>query len=150
MLIGELLIRKKLVTKRELEIALDEQKNTGEFLGSVLLKRKYLKEEDLMKVLSEIFGVPFMSLTDKYIDWKLAMSFSPSLVVERRCLPFRENDHGIVVAILNPLDAQAISQVEREAKGKKISLVLVTPSDMEEALRNYQKRIASRIDKLLE
>lgn len=150
MLIGELLVKKKLITQRELEIALDEQKNTGDFLGRVLVRRNYLKEEDLLKVLSELFGIPFMSLQDKYIDWNLAMSFSASLVVERQCLPFRESDAGIMAAILNPLDASAISQMEEQAKGKKVSLVLVTSQDMQEALKNYQKRIAAKISKQLE
>lgn len=150
MLLGEFLVKKKLVTKRELEIALDEQKGSGDFLGSILVRRNYLKEEDLIKVLSELFKIPFMNLKNEYINWELVMSFPPSLVVDRQCLPFRESEFTITAAILNPLDALTVSQVEDQVKGKTVHLVLVTSLDMQNELKNYHKRIASKIEKLLE
>ena len=150
MFLGEFLIQKKLMTKRELEIALDEQKSTNDFLGLVLVRRNYLKEEDLLKALSELYRIPFVSLKNEYIDWDLAMRFSASLVIERQCLPFREGDFTVTAAIVNPLDAGSISQIEDHVKGKKVNLVLVTSADMQEALKNYQKRITAKINKLLE
>ena len=150
MLLGEFLIQKKLITKRELTIALDEQKRSNDFLGLILVRRDYLREEDLLRALSELFRIPFVSLKNEYIDWDLAMRFSASLVVERQCLPFREGDFTVTAAILNPLDAVTVSQMEDHVKGKKVNLVLVTSTDMQEALKNYQKRIAAKINRLLE
>lgn len=150
MLLGEILVKKKLITKRELEIALDVQKGSGDFLGMILVRRNYLKEEDLIKVLSELFKIPFVNLKNEYIDWEFAMSFSPSLVVDRQCLPFRAGEFTITAAILNPLDALTVSQLEDQAKGKKVYLVLVTFADMQDELNNYHKRISSKIEKLLE
>ena len=150
MLLGELLIQKKLITKSQLELALDEQKITHDFLGLILVRKQYLKEEDLLKSLSELYRIPFISLKNEHINWDLAMSFPASVVMDRKCLPFRETDFGVSVAILNPLDAVAISQIEEQARNKKINLVLVTSLDMEEALKAYQKRTAERIRKMLE
>ena len=150
MQLGELLIKRKLITKNELELALDEQKLTRDFLGLILVRRQYLKEENLLKALSELYRIPFMSLKNEYINWDLAMSFPASVVLDRKCLPFRETDFGISVAILNPLDAVAISQIEEQARNKKINLVLVTSLDMEEVLKAYQKRTAEKIRKMLE
>ena len=61
MLIGEFLIKKKLITKMQLEFALDEQVRTNDFLGLVLIRRGYLKEEDLLKALSELYKIPFVN-----------------------------------------------------------------------------------------
>ena len=149
MLIGEYLIKKSLITNKELQIALDEQKNTGDFLGQVLIQHHFLKEEDLLKAVSELFRIPFVSLKNEYIDWDLAMRFSASLVVERNCLPFRETALTITVAILSPLDAATVSRIEEQTEHKKAELVLVTSADMREALKIYQTRVAAKIKKLL-
>ncbi len=150
MLLGELLIQKKLITQAELEVALAEQKTSHDFLGMILVRRQYLKEEDLVKALSELYHLPVTSLKNEHIDWTLAMSFSPSVIQDNKCLPFRETDHGITVAILNPLDVAGVGQIEEQARNKKINLVLVTTADMQTALKEYQRRVAERIKKMFE
>lgn len=150
MLLGELLIQKKLITQAELEIALDEQKTNHDFLGAILVKRRYLREEDLLKTLSELFRMPLITLKNEPINWDLAMTFSASVVLDKKCLPFREDDFGITVAILNPLDVGAVSQISEQARNKKINLVLVTNADMQEALKSYQQRVNDKIKKMLE
>ncbi|OIO37165.1 MAG: hypothetical protein AUJ72_05105 [Candidatus Omnitrophica bacterium CG1_02_46_14] len=150
MLLGEFLIQKKLIAKRDLDLALNEQKRTHDFLGMILVRNKSIKEEEFLKALSELFHIPFISLKHEYIDWDLAMSFSASVVLDRKCLPFRENDFGISVAILNPLDVTAISQIEAQARDKKVNLILVTSYDMQDALKTYQKRVADKINKMFE
>lgn len=149
-LLGQLLIQKGLITDKQLEDALGEQRQTREFLGSILVKRGWISEERLLKTLAEQFEIPFVCLKDRYIDWDLAMSFSSSLIVDRQCLPVSKDETGLTVAITNPLDAEAISQVEGEARGLKIHLILVSTGDMQDALKIYRERLSARIKKLLE
>jgi len=56
----------------------------------------------------------------------------------------------LTVAIVNPLDAQAVSLVEEQVKGVRVRLVLASQSDMREALKIYREHNAARIKKLLE
>ena len=149
-LLGELLVGKKLITQDQLDIALRDQKLTREFLGSILVKRGYVKEEDLLKALADQFQIPYIRLTEQYIDWNAAMKFSSNFVTTRKVLPVKEDDKGITVAITNPLDAIAVSEAEKEARGEKVNLILVSSGDMAAALRQYQERVAARIKKLLE
>ncbi len=150
MLLGEYLVQHKLLSQDDLERALEEQKKSGEFLGYILLRRKVIKEEDLLKALAVQFHMPFVRLKDQYIDWKVATRFSSSLVVDRHCLPFREDDAGITVAITNPLDAGVVEEAEREAGNLKVRVVLVSTSDMREAVQTFQQRMAEKIKKMLE
>lgn len=149
MLLGEILIEKKLIKKDQLQIALDEQRKTQEFLGMILVRKKFIAEEDLMKVLSEVFRIPYVRLKSEDIDWAVAMRFSASLVLDNRCVPVREDDQGWTVAITNPLDAEVISRIEEEA-GQTVSLVLVSSVDMDAALRGYREQVAQKIKKLLD
>ncbi|MGH7272861.1 MAG: type II secretion system protein GspE, partial [Nitrospiria bacterium] len=66
--IGEILLEKKLVTQEELSRALTEQEQTGEFLGSTLMKMGCISEEQLLQSLSEQLNIPFVNLKDIAID----------------------------------------------------------------------------------
>src|SRR3990172_8932103 len=49
--IGEQLIEAGLITEEQLGIALNEQKKTGELIGSILFSRGFISQKDLFKVL---------------------------------------------------------------------------------------------------
>ncbi len=149
-LLGELLIQKNLLKADQLALALEEQKGTREFLGAVLIRKGFVSEADLLKVLSEQFNLPAVELRMTKIDWAVASRFTASLVIDHECLPFRQDDLGLTVAIVNPLDAQAISIVEDQVKGVRVRLVLASQSDMREVLKVYREHNAARIKKLLE
>lgn len=149
MRLGELLVEKKMLTEEQLQLALEEQLLTKEFLGEIVVRHGLVSEEDLMKVLSEQFGIPCMKLRPSQVDWDTALHFSPA-VMERHCLPIRSINGGVLLAITNPLDAEAVSLAEREAGRGAVKTVLVTLSDMKEVLEIYTRRRKAGIKKLLE
>ena len=149
MLIGELLVQKGLIRKSQLDIALAEQKKTREFLSVVLNRLGFLQEEDLLKALSEQFELPYVSLKTQYVDWPLVLRFSPSLVVDRRVFPYKTDKGMVVAALSNPLDVDAISQLETEASPLGIKVVLTTTADLNQAIAAYKEHTADRAKKLL-
>jgi type IV pilus assembly protein PilB len=149
MLIGELLVQKGLIRKSQLDIALAEQKKTGEFLGAVLNRLGFLQEEDLLKALSEQFELPYVALKTQYVDWPLVLRFSPSLVVDRRVFPYKTDKGTVVAALSNPLDVDAISQLESEASPLGIKVVLTASADLNQAIAAYKEHMADRAKKLL-
>ena len=142
--LGEILIEKSLIGPEQLKDALTEQRRTKEFLGSILLKKKYIAEKDLLKALSDQFGIPVVKIKDKYIDWNFVRRFSPSLILENKCLPIKGDDVSVTVAITNPLDAWAIKKAEDETKGFILKLVLVSEEDMSDAIERYQQYVRSK------
>ena len=150
MLLGEYLIKKKLITEQQLQMALEEQKITSDFLGVILMKKNYIKEEDLMEALSDQFNIPFVELRLNAIDWNAALRFNSELVIDHSCLPVREDENTLWIAINNPLDAFAISESERLARPKGVRLVLVSSKEMKAALVVYKEKAALRLKKSLE
>lgn len=150
MLLGELLIQKKLLTKAQLEAALDEQSGTREFLGSILVKRRFIREEELLTVLSEQFHIPLIKLSPTAVDWDVAVRFTSSLVVDHLSLPYRQDEKGVWLAVVDPLDAQAVSMTEEQAKGQHVRTALISRGEMEELIRIYKAKMAERIKKLLQ
>lgn len=55
--LGELLVAKSLVTQDELELALEEQADTGRLLGAILVERGYVSGPALAIALAEQYGV---------------------------------------------------------------------------------------------
>ncbi len=55
--LGELLVSKGLVAKDELELALEEQADTGRLLGAILVERGYVSGPALAVALAEQYGV---------------------------------------------------------------------------------------------
>jgi type IV pilus assembly protein PilB len=143
--LGDILIRKGWITSQQLNEALEEQRRAHEFLGSILLKKKFITEQQLVETLSEQFKIPWLGLENYYVEWDLTMKFSPSLILEHRCFPLREEREAVVVAMVNPLDAWALSKAESEAQSRKVKFVLVRESDMREMQRRYRQHVLIHI-----
>lgn len=57
--LGELLINSGIINEEQLQLALNEQKNTEEPLGKILVRMGFAKEEDIINVLKGILVVIF-------------------------------------------------------------------------------------------
>lgn len=141
--LGEILIEKGLLTPEGLKEALKEQGRTNDYLGNILIKKGLIRENDLLPAISEQTGFPQVELKNQYIDWQTAKSFSASLVIDYRYLPFKRDDSSVTIAVTNPFDIWALKKAEEEAMGLKLNLVLVSRRDMDEAIQRYKKYIGT-------
>lgn len=143
--IGEIIIGRHLLTQEQMQEAIKEQSKTGEYIGKILVRKGWLSEKELLSVLSEQFGLPLVDLKNKYIDWDLVKNFSASLITDYRCFPFQKSASSITVAITNPFDVWGKKEIEEQARGSAINFVLVSESDMQEAIHRYKKYIGKYI-----
>ena len=60
--LGELLVRAGLITARQLDEALAEQRRVGKRLGSVLVELGLVSETQVTQILSQQLSVPWVSL----------------------------------------------------------------------------------------
>jgi hypothetical protein len=147
--IGEILIEKRMITEAQLHDALSDQRFSDKFLGMILMERGLITDRELAEVLSEQFGIPLVDLKQEHIDMELARKYSTSVVIDHKCFPFKQDDSAVTVAIVNPLNAVAISKIEEEAFPRKVNLVLVNDSDLTELIKNYRQYISRNIQHLL-
>jgi hypothetical protein len=146
--LGEILISKNLINLRQLKEAVEEQAKGQEFIGTILIRKKFLQPEGLLGALSEQFNIPVTSLKNRYFDWNFIKTFSSESIINYRCFPLEHDDAHLVMAITNPLDIWAIKKAEEEAMGLKLELALVSEEDMEEAISRYQEYLKGSIDNL--
>jgi hypothetical protein len=148
--LGEILREKGLITEAQLTEALAIQATTKEYLGSIFVKRNMVAEKDLMRALSEQFGIPLVSLKNLKIDWDVCVRYYTTVSAQQKALPIHQDEDNVVVAIRDPLDLISLGSIEQTVRPKKIQLVLVCESELEEFLAEVRRRSRSQMKSLLE
>jgi type IV pilus assembly protein PilB len=143
--LGELLIEQGLLTSAQLERALDHQRMTKEFLGVILVRLNLVPAKKLLAILSEQFGMPCESLTPERVDWTVVDQFPSSVLSSENCFPIRADAESVTVAIVNPLDAWALSAIEHAVKFRRVKPILVLQEELANVQQAYRQRSVQRI-----
>src|SRR4030067_2797870 len=111
--IGEILRRLSQVGEKEIEEALDIQREKGHRIGEILLRSKHIKEVDLLKALSIQFQIPFLqNLTEEEIDKALVSSVPISFLKRHILLPYHRENSSVKLAISDPLNISPIDDLK--------------------------------------
>ena len=143
--LGAILMRRGLVTQGQLERALQRQRESGAFLGVILVEQGILQPNMLLEVLSEQFGIPCDSITPADVDWRIARQFPASCFTDGKCFPIRADANSVTVAIADPLDAWLLSSMEGVIKFRTIKPVLVLPQELKAVSQAYKRQILQGI-----
>ncbi|HEX3035403.1 MAG TPA: hypothetical protein VHT73_09750 [Thermodesulfobacteriota bacterium] len=115
--LGELLVEAGLITKKQLEYALDQQwRNFNlEKLGQILISLKCIDEDTLIEFLGKQYGTPGINLLRQRIDEK-ALYIIPREIAEKYNVisvgfRLRGTIKRLVVAMANPLDLEVIDTI---------------------------------------
>lgn len=115
--LGELLVEQGVLTPEQLETALAQQRSSGVRLGKILIGQGLLSERSLAVALSRQLRVHYVDLRGTEIEPETARRLSESQVRRLRALPIRQsgrrNADPVVVGFVDPLDMDALAEVER-------------------------------------
>jgi type II secretory ATPase GspE/PulE/Tfp pilus assembly ATPase PilB-like protein len=152
--IGDLLMSEGLIDKTQLAVALAEQRQWGHRVGVELVRLGFVVEEELIRVLGRQMGLPIVRLAGKRVDREILDLVPQSLAEKHRCIPlfFREEGGSGVLqlAVEDPANVEALDEL-RFALDLKFTPVLVSPTDLDDALRrNYRGVTEQAAAELLE
>lgn len=106
------MIERKVIVPDQLQKALEYQKVNGGLIGEILVQLGFSKEEDIAQVLTAQYGFPYLPLSNYDIDGDV-VKVIPEQVARQYCLiPIDKIGNNLTVAMSNPLNAQAIEDVE--------------------------------------
>ena len=137
--LGELLVRKGLITEAQLREALKEQARTGERLGQVLLRRGYLKEEDLVRALATQQQAEVVHLGQVEADPEAVALVGGRFARKHLVFPYRLDGHRLYVAMANPGDLKLIDEL-RYMTGREVVPQLASDSEILHALNRARGR----------
>ena len=115
--LGSHLIAAGLVSGEQVDLALAEQRRTGQRLGEILVGQGVLFEEDLARTLAEISGMPFQDLNLDPPDPTVFDALPEAFFRRRSVLPVRRVKGALVMAILDPRDIQTLDDLRTLVPG---------------------------------
>lgn len=138
--LGDLLVELGLVTRSELEAALDAQREAGggKALGEFLVDNGYVEEHKLVEVLSFQLGYPCVDPHLAEIDRTLLAQAAPGLYSGHGFIPFARQDGQVLVAFSDPLDRSAL-QAARKVFGPDLAVAIATKRAISDAVALYER-----------
>ena len=135
-LLGEVLLERGLVTKEQLDHALRVQVGGMRRLGYILVRMKLLTGEGLTEALSAQLKLPIVKIEDEYRDNAKAV-LPRHLCRKYSVLPLSlETDNVVRLAMADPLDGVAISDVENYT-GHVVQPALARLHDIDQAIPSH-------------
>lgn len=120
----EVLLDAGKVTKDQLERALKKQAETGEFLGEILVREGILDERSLTSFLAKYCRIPHLSLLDYLIDKDVVKLIPKDVCLRYRLLPIDQLGQNLTVAMVNPLNGEALDTVRELCPALRIKPIL--------------------------
>jgi type IV pilus assembly protein PilB len=110
--LGQMLLEAGLINEGTLAQALEEQKKSGGKLGKILIRKNFIKEQDLVNSLSRQLGIekfsPYIHPLDLNVQSLIPLDFAQKNLI----CPIRKKGRLLTVALCDPLDITLLDTVE--------------------------------------
>jgi type IV pilus assembly protein PilB len=148
--IGELFIRKGLITNEQLQSALEKQKQLGghKQLGDLLVSMGAVTERDRVRVLGEHWGVSYVDLSETTIEPQIAQLISQDLARRYKVIPLVVENNRLRLAMKNPLDIFATDEI-RLITGKEVDPVIATEEDILLAIQESYRASGDAVEEVM-
>ncbi len=137
--IGDLLVQNKIISENQLMEALKQQKSTGRKLGRMLIDLGFVQEKQLLDLLSEQLGIPFIEIEGLEVDSNL-ISLIPETMARRfRVMVLRRDLNGLLVGMADPTDIFAYDEVSRVLR-QSFNIAVIRESSLLDKLDSAYRR----------
>jgi len=136
--LGELLIEQGVLTRAQLDEALQRQREKGHnrLLGEVLTEMSFATEEQIIEALARCYGVPFARLSPRIADPRVTESLPREFIEQHTVLPLFLIDGVLTVAVTEPANLFLIEEIER-LSGHRAQIVVSTAKDIRATLQAH-------------
>ncbi|MCH8839673.1 MAG: hypothetical protein IH831_03170 [Planctomycetes bacterium] len=142
--LGDILVKHSWITEGQLQSALAAQGSERGLLGTILVRRGLIDNEQLGASLSEQYGVPFLEIVAEGISPQVVRLLPEELARQREVVPVSVTKNTLQLAMAAPDDMDAISEAEL-ITGYRVDPVVTLQSGIHAALdRGFDDRVVAR------
>ena len=139
--LGSLLLRERLISPEQLELALLAQEQDRRRLGEILVEWGWVSSRAIAEALSEQYGIRFLDLELADVDERAADLLDDEVAESYQALPVRFLPDGVLlVAVADPTDVGACDEL-RDAVPVPIRLVVVDAVALSRELQGRRARL---------
>jgi type IV pilus assembly protein PilB len=110
--LGDLLVREGLITREQLEKALQEQRQSGTRVGYNLVKLGFIQETELTKMLARQYKMPAVDLSKFEVDPRIAKLIPGDLAIKHLVLPLKRDGRTLTVAMADPTNLGVLDDLK--------------------------------------
>ncbi|MCC6125315.1 MAG: type II/IV secretion system protein [Pirellulales bacterium] len=132
---GEILLRKGLLDKRQLQISRDAQ-NESTRLDQAAVQLGFLTEEQALKALGEEVGLDFIDLVESEIDLSLIKKFPARFIYRENLFPVKQINGALTVATSDPFNLYPLDELS-SATGLTILPVLAAKAEIAKLIKTH-------------
>jgi type IV pilus assembly protein PilB len=136
--IGQLLLKRGVVTAEQIDIALEVQKEIGrsKLLGEIMVEQGMCTENQISSALAETYDVPYALVTPKLCDPAVVEIIPRDFLEEHTILPLFKVHDVLTVAVNEPSNIFLVDEIER-LSDCKVQVVCATVKDIKATLQTY-------------
>ena len=137
--LGELLVEREVLSRAQLDEAIEYQRHHGGQLGWVLVEMNLLGEDDIIKALSDQLLLPVIDLRQYQFESETVRLLPEAQARRHRAIVLRNEADGLVVGMVDPTDILALDAM-RAQLGRPLRLALVRESELIQAINTVYRR----------
>ncbi len=139
-LLGQILLKRHVITARQLAEALKIQKKEERFIGEILVNLGYLQEIDIVVALIIQCGFPYIAVNKYDIDLRVIKLIPEEVARNLHVIPLDRVGDVLSVVMANPLN-QSLKDQLRQITGCRIATFIATKTEIDEAIaRSYGRK----------
>ncbi|MDP3920006.1 MAG: hypothetical protein Q8R76_04270 [Candidatus Omnitrophota bacterium] len=135
--LGEIMVQKEWITWHQLEEALKLQVVTRRLIGEILVERKVVSRRNVYRALAMQHHIPFVDLERSLIEPKALEAVPKWLILTHRIMPLEVGNGLLYVATANPSNFWLKALLQRATDIDNVCFVLACPEDLSDAIRRY-------------
>lgn len=135
-LLGQSLINANLITEKQLEEALREQRRCGQSLGFILISSGSISQTELINFFESKLGIPYANLTNYVIDPEIVKIVPYDIAYKYNLIPLLKVKNTLTVAMVDPLDSFVIDSL-KYTTGCDIKPLVTTKEEIDKVLDKY-------------
>ena len=131
--IGQLLLDEKVITKEQLDVALQQQKETGDRISKVFVNLGFTTEETILKLLEAHLRVPIVDLSKIKIEHEISTKLPEDSAHFFKAAVLSEKNGKYQVGMIDPQDIFAVDQLSK-LLNKPIEPRLISEKNLNQAV----------------
>jgi len=134
--LGELLVRRNIITPEQLKKVFEEQKSNGSRLESTLVKLGFIKEDELLSFLSAQYRVPSIKLSKVEVNPTVIKLIPASVAKKHFIIPTNRMGAKLTLAMVDPSNILVIDEI-KFITGFRVEPVVASENEIIDAIKKY-------------
>ena len=134
--IGEILVKAKLINKKQLKQVLEIQKKSKERLIIILVDEGFIDEDKMLVTLHDQLGVMVINLAEFEIKPEILKLIPAEMIKKYKVIPIEKLSDALTIAMLDPTDEKLKEDLEF-VTNLSISPAISTKKSINAAIEKY-------------